>query len=311
MRTCLFWMFCFLSFPSFAQDTVHHGTNQPIRLRCGLSRPVGDPLFVVDGVVWERFQIQMLNAADIDSITIHKPPMATAIWGSRGQEGVIYIYMKDRLPGRLQIRSAQEGSLADVSVKLVNKHSPSDSIQLRSDSKGWIANSSLKYYQTYSVIAERTGYETLSFEWTPGPERDSMVQLIPFYKEIKGVTVSANGRIIKCSFGRGCFLGVIGCENITHVMSEIEPAEQSVGLFPNPVQAGGNITVELADYPARQVVIRLFDLSGRMLFSQTLPAVNSKSRILIPVAASLARGTYLVQVSGEPGKQWSSKILVQ
>lgn len=50
------------------------------------------PVFVVDGVILPN--IDYLNAADIESIEVLKDASATAIYGSRGANGVIIVTTK-------------------------------------------------------------------------------------------------------------------------------------------------------------------------------------------------------------------------
>ena len=63
------------------------------------------PIFVVDGVILPN--IDYLNAADIESIEVLKDASATAIYGSRGANGVIIITTK---------RGSSSGGYPDISV---------------------------------------------------------------------------------------------------------------------------------------------------------------------------------------------------
>jgi len=59
------------------------------------------PLFVVDGVFFDN--INVLNPADIDQIDILKDVSATAIYGSRGANGVVIITTKGGVEGRTRV----------------------------------------------------------------------------------------------------------------------------------------------------------------------------------------------------------------
>jgi TonB-dependent SusC/RagA subfamily outer membrane receptor len=50
-----------------------------------------DPLFVVDGMAVQPDALGSLNPSDIESITVLKNPQETAVYGSRGANGVILI----------------------------------------------------------------------------------------------------------------------------------------------------------------------------------------------------------------------------
>ncbi|MGE4586087.1 MAG: TonB-dependent receptor [Mangrovibacterium sp.] len=65
------------------------GTDFDIKIRGDNSIEGGDPLYVVDGIVSDN--IQFLNPQDIERIDILKDASSTAIYGSRGSNGVILV----------------------------------------------------------------------------------------------------------------------------------------------------------------------------------------------------------------------------
>ena len=73
------------------------GTVATVRIR-GFGSALGnrDPLYVVDGVPFAgTFNLNAINPADIKSTTILKDATATAIYGSRGANGVVLITTKN------------------------------------------------------------------------------------------------------------------------------------------------------------------------------------------------------------------------
>lgn len=87
--------------------TVTTGSGQPgesatIRIR-GIGSAIGgnDPLYVVDGVITS--DIKFLSTNDIKSMEILKDASATAIYGSRGANGVILITTKSGGEGKVNI----------------------------------------------------------------------------------------------------------------------------------------------------------------------------------------------------------------
>ena len=87
--------------------TVTTGSGQPgeaatIRIR-GIGSAIGgnDPLYVVDGVITS--DIKFLAPSDIKSMEILKDASATAIYGSRGANGVILITTKSGGEGKVNI----------------------------------------------------------------------------------------------------------------------------------------------------------------------------------------------------------------
>ena len=61
------------------------------------------PLFVVDGIPLTSGGIEYLNPNDIESIDILKDASATAIFGSRGANGVVIVTTKQGKAGRVQV----------------------------------------------------------------------------------------------------------------------------------------------------------------------------------------------------------------
>ncbi len=62
----------------------------------------GNPIYVVDGIVMER-DFNMINLNDVASVTILKDASATALYGSRGANGVIVITTKKGVKGKGKI----------------------------------------------------------------------------------------------------------------------------------------------------------------------------------------------------------------
>lgn len=70
------------------------GGNSNIRIRGYSSiNATNNPLYVVDGIIWAA-GIDALNPADIESIDVLKDASATAIYGTRGANGVILVTTK-------------------------------------------------------------------------------------------------------------------------------------------------------------------------------------------------------------------------
>ncbi|MGS0527743.1 TonB-dependent receptor plug domain-containing protein [Zobellia nedashkovskayae] len=63
-----------------------------------LADDLSKPLYVVDGIFFE--DINVLNPADIEQMDILKDASATAIYGSRGANGVVIITTKNGIEGK-------------------------------------------------------------------------------------------------------------------------------------------------------------------------------------------------------------------
>ena len=94
------------------------GTVGSIAIRGQRSISAGrGPLYVVDGVPLMSFSLDALNPRDIEAIDILKDASSTAIYGSRGANGVVLVTTKRGQEGKMQV--SYNGSL--TFEKIVDK----------------------------------------------------------------------------------------------------------------------------------------------------------------------------------------------
>lgn len=62
-----------------------------------------DPLYVVDGMIIQNGGIENINPSDIESIDVLKDASATAIYGSRGANGVVLVTTKKGKEGKISL----------------------------------------------------------------------------------------------------------------------------------------------------------------------------------------------------------------
>ena len=80
------------------------GTVGSIRIRGERSvNATNDPLYVVDNIPLSSGGIEYLNPNDIESIDVLKDASATAIYGSRGANGVVIVTTKQGKSGKTQV----------------------------------------------------------------------------------------------------------------------------------------------------------------------------------------------------------------
>ncbi len=92
-------------------SSMRPGELGTVRIRGTRSKNASnDPLYVVDGMPLSAGSMTDLNPNDIESIDILKDASATAIYGSRGANGVILITTKKGETGRVSVN--YDGSLA-------------------------------------------------------------------------------------------------------------------------------------------------------------------------------------------------------
>jgi len=77
-----------------------------------------DPLYVVDGYPMESGVFNMLNPSDIESIQVLKDASSTAIYGSRGANGVVIITTRKGKSGALSVNFNMYAGIQQVAKKI-------------------------------------------------------------------------------------------------------------------------------------------------------------------------------------------------
>ncbi len=116
-----------------------------------------DPLYVVDGMVIQNGGIDNINPSDIESIDILKDASATAIYGSRGANGVILVTTKHGKEGKVSLNysgSVTIEKMYDV-TEYMNAQEWLDYARLAKYNMGIYASSTPNYdadYATWSSV---------------------------------------------------------------------------------------------------------------------------------------------------------------
>ncbi|MCU7550605.1 TonB-dependent receptor [Chitinophagaceae bacterium LB-8] len=95
------------------------GFGPTIKIRGNSSITAGTtPLYVVDGMALENFDLNQINPQDIQSVEILKDAASSAIYGSRGANGVIIVTTKLGKAGKTQVNVAYEQGISKVTRKV-------------------------------------------------------------------------------------------------------------------------------------------------------------------------------------------------
>ena len=96
------------------------GSASTVRIRGGSSlRGSNSPLVVVDGFpLGDAGDLKQINVADIEKVDVLKDASASAIYGSRGANGVIIITTKSAKSGKTQILVQQQTSASQFNSEL-------------------------------------------------------------------------------------------------------------------------------------------------------------------------------------------------
>ncbi|QVY66155.1 TonB-dependent receptor [Polaribacter sp. Q13] len=139
------------------------GAGATIRIRGGSSfSGSNDPLVVVDGFpIGGAGDIKQINPADIASVEVLKDASASAIYGSRGANGVIMITTKRAKSGKASVEINHQTSVKSFTSNLINWKDPLLMAELsneRSINDGMVPNYTGRtiagvYYPSLSEIA--------------------------------------------------------------------------------------------------------------------------------------------------------------
>src|SRR5690606_18664999 len=95
------------------------GQSPNIRIRGTSSITAGtNPLYVVDGLPIENFNLNNINPQDIQSVEVLKDASSAAIYGSRGSNGVVLVTTKLGKVGETQVNANYEYGTQEVTRKV-------------------------------------------------------------------------------------------------------------------------------------------------------------------------------------------------
>lgn len=103
------------------QTTGAPGQELTIKVRGTKTLTAGaDPLYVVDGVVVESSGqlTEVVNMEDIESIQVLKDAASTAIYGSRGSNGIVIVTTKRGEPGKMRVNFNHSTGIQSLSKKI-------------------------------------------------------------------------------------------------------------------------------------------------------------------------------------------------
>ncbi len=88
-------------------NSARPGSSFSIQIRGQNSMNAGNPLYVVDGII--KDDIDFLNPADIEKIDVLKDASSTAIYGSRGSNGVVIVQTKNAASTTAKLNVTYDG----------------------------------------------------------------------------------------------------------------------------------------------------------------------------------------------------------
>ncbi|HMH21892.1 MAG TPA: SusC/RagA family TonB-linked outer membrane protein, partial [Puia sp.] len=91
------------------------GSGVSVAIRGNRSITAGNgPLYIIDGIQFDNYPFQDINSNDVESLEVLKDASSTAIYGSRGANGVIIITTKKGSNGKIRVSANSYYGVSEV-----------------------------------------------------------------------------------------------------------------------------------------------------------------------------------------------------
>jgi TonB-linked SusC/RagA family outer membrane protein len=162
-----------LSGVSINQFTGSPGTSSSLSIRAKGTWNNADPLYVIDGVVRDKFAFDGLNANDVENISILKDGASAAVYGSRAANGVVLVSTRKGVIGKPVI--TYNGSIGVSSATKIpttqNAYNQAVLINDRYDQEGNLSKDDTRYF----TPDELEYFKTHNWSWLDESLRDPVV----------------------------------------------------------------------------------------------------------------------------------------
>ena len=81
-----------------------------------------------------------------------------------------------------------------------------------------------------------------------------------------------------------------------------------VNIFPNPVEAASQVTLNLASAEKTNISIVVLDKTGRVMLKKQAAVIAGSNQVSIPVDG-FAKGNYVVNIITDAGKTISTSLI--
>jgi TonB-dependent SusC/RagA subfamily outer membrane receptor len=274
-----------------------------IRIRCGTTQKLGDPLLVVDGVILEMGDLKSIHPNDIESIHILKDASATALYGCRGSSGVIVITTKTSHTYKFIVQDFLTGErIPGASIRIRSRN---DSIVNATDKGGIFTTDKLRPTENHVITISSSGYKTYS---TTSIRKEQVILLERDVKEMSNVTVTAYPTI-------RCYSG--GCGGVSHSTTEknaVDAGTLAAGLklYPNPVVRNQSVIVEWNEEKMEMLVLAVTGINGTPVATRSIAVTKGLNRFTIAIEPQWPAGIYIISMTNIEGKRlWQEKLIVQ
>jgi TonB-linked SusC/RagA family outer membrane protein len=219
------------------QNTGEPGSAFSVQIRGANSiQGSNEPLYVLDGFLTTGSSLDMLNSLDIESVEVLKDASATAIYGSRGANGVVLITTKQGKAGKTTVDFESSFGSQSLSKKL-DFMNASEYAQLYNEQA---VNDGLEpYFSPAEISAYGSGYDWQDFIFQPALILNNTLSVNGGNEKtrfsISGNVLNQDGIIKGTGFKRYSLK-----TNISHEISKMFSVEFSTVLTKNIIENESN-----------------------------------------------------------------------
>lgn len=294
-----------LNVPTVKKDTG----NIRIRLRCGGSFDYGNlPLIIVDGMPVENKVLTNLKPDDIESIEVLKDAAAQAIYGCRASHGVIIITTKNSKLRKFVIKDFLNGEPVPRTTVSFISSDKKDTLMYVAGDSGAVVTDKLKPATKYEMNISAVGYKSVCIDYINKHTGLSTEILLSRKEKVcDEVVVTALGHSIRC-YRFYCLAAVwIKGDSINKRITK-----PGFKIFPNPVQKGGVITIEIANSNEDRFTVKILALDGRLMLNKSVQGLKEATRFQLATDTRWAAGMYIIQLAYANGKILASdKVIIE
>ncbi|MEO8404846.1 MAG: T9SS type A sorting domain-containing protein [Chitinophagaceae bacterium] len=264
-----------------------------------------EPLYVLDGFVIQKEDFLKINPDDIESIDVLKEVYGPGIWFCGPGNGVIVITTKG-FQKKIIIKDAITSS--ELPGATVTYQKKEKTFTAFSNDSGVVIMNKFRVKDEYEMKITMMGY----VDFKTAVINNSKEQTILLTRDIKTCSevVVANSYCTKkwitsCGYSitRLHMIADTGIDRSNSVLFKV---------FPNPVNAGRDISIDTKENLPASATVKIFNMSGQLLLTRPVSATNQKGQLTIHIENNWTAGIYIVQLSDKNGHTLqSSKLIIQ
>lgn len=263
-----------ISFASCRYFPPQESEMPTFRIRCGYLTST-EPLYVIDSVIASKSELRSIDPDNIDSIWIIKGAKATALFGSKGINGVVVIATKKTKEKIIEVRDKATGELLPFATVEITRIGKWRKDRFRADSLG----------QVIIRTVSEDGYELLVSHAR--------------YSDFKGLIATRKKEDKR----------VIYLANTENSLDQLETLRK-IKVYPNPAVHSSDITVEFESKNENKIRLALFSINSKLISSNDFKLKVGINKLTHFINAKLASGIYIVQLIDENNKLIKTEKLI-